>query len=56
MMAQRRELMALTDEYPTQNIIMDTDKDDNLLTQIRCLRHCKRPSLNTYDIWIRMHR
>ena len=37
MMAQRRELVALTDEFPTQNIIMDTDEDDSLITQIRCL-------------------
>jgi hypothetical protein len=35
---------------------MDSDKDDDLLTRIRCLRHCERPSLDTYDIWIRMHR
>ena len=56
MMQRRRELVALTDQYPTQNIIMDNDEDDNLLTRIRCLRHCERPSLNTYDIWIRMHR
>jgi hypothetical protein len=56
MMAQRRELVTLTDRYPTQNIIMNTDEEDILLTRIRCLRHCERPSLSTYDIWIRMHR
>ncbi len=55
MIAQRRELMSLTDQYPTQNIIMNTDEEDILLTRIRCLRHCKRPSLNTQDIWIQMH-
>jgi hypothetical protein len=52
MIAQRRELVSLTDQYPTQNIIMNTDEEDILLTRIRCLRHCKRPSLNTQDIWI----
>jgi hypothetical protein len=56
MMAQRRELVTLTDQYPLQNIIMNTDEEDILLTRIRCLRHIERPSLNTYDIWIRTHR
>jgi hypothetical protein len=56
MMQRRREFVALTDQYPARHIIMDTDEDDNFITRIRCLRHCERPSLNTYDIWIRMHR
>jgi hypothetical protein len=56
MMAQRRDLVTLTDQYPTQNIIIRMDEDDNLLTRIRCLRHCERPSLNMYAIWIRMYR
>jgi hypothetical protein len=56
MMAQRRELVTLIDRYPTQNIIMNTEEEDILLTRVRCLRHVERPSLNTYDIWIRMHR
>jgi hypothetical protein len=53
MMAQRRDLETLTDRYPTQNIILNTDEDDILLTRIR---HCERPSLNTYNIWVQMHR
>ena len=35
---------------------MNSDEEDILLTRIRCLRHCERPSLNMYDMWIRMHR
>jgi hypothetical protein len=56
MMTQRRDLMTLSDLYPTQNIIMNMDEDNIILTQIRCLQHCKWPSLTTYDIWFIIHR
>jgi hypothetical protein len=56
MMAQRRELVTLTDQHPTQNIIMNMDEDDILSTRIKCFPHCERPNLNMYDTWIQMRR
>jgi hypothetical protein len=56
MMERQRTHINLTDQYPTQNIIMNTEEDDNLLTRIRRLRNSERPILNTYEVWIKNHR
>jgi hypothetical protein len=56
MMLRRRQLVDLTDLHPTDNIVMETDEDDDLLQRIRCLRHSERPSLQMYDMWIGEHR
>jgi hypothetical protein len=37
------------------NMIMEMDKDDNLVQRIRCLEHSKRPDLQMHDIWIGEH-
>jgi hypothetical protein len=31
--------------HSTENIIMDTEEDHNILTRIRCLSHSERPTI-----------
>jgi hypothetical protein len=52
MMLRRWNLVALMDQLSNENIIMDTDKGDDLIQRIWCLRHSKRPGLQMYDMCI----
>jgi hypothetical protein len=50
MMLRRQHLVALTDLHLNDNIIMETDEDDDLVQRIQCLQHSERPGLQMYDM------